>query len=234
MYSWPKMSGEYMKFSLSKEHRYFFQEKGYIQFEEYLSKERLEALEKSLGDALSRLKLTESLDKQYQLGRDLWRKDEEMCKWVAFHRFAELVGDVIGVHTLRLGFDQFFPGITSQLSKDFDKSASLESISCLKGIAGAIIIAIDTTFEEPSLESTEGIDPFPYKAGSVSIVGPQTVINWRSISKHHDQRFYMIVYAGKNGMYQLEPADPHTHDWKQLGYIFNEKLIEKHHPTVLK
>lgn len=220
-----------MKFALSKEHRYFFQEKGFIEFDSFITPEQL----RSLNAALESQSKGETAEQLFLQGRDLWRHDETIKKWATLLRFAEILSELMGKHPVRLGYDQLLPSPPSQFFEGTYKeylqnSTTLESMSCIRGVLGGVLIAL-SSLEGPE-KPAEASDPFPNKAGSVTFLGATSKVDWTLLSKHPGQRFYFIVFTEGPAWYILQPGDPHTHKWKNLGYVFNDKLRDNLFPVV--
>jgi hypothetical protein len=242
-----------MKFATAKEHRNFFQKQGWIEFEGLLSSDQLalanQAIDQVLAERLNipseRLQLLPS-EKMYLQGRDIWRSNFVVQKLATQMRFAEIVAELIEKKPLRLGYDQFFPSRqqasyaqepSSIYSHFLEQIASLEEVSCLRGVACGLLLALGGKKENASLEkktSFEGIDVFPNQPGNVIFLQPAALVNWDCLYAHPGQRFYMIVYTLSSAYYQLQLKDPHTHALKRLGYVFNDKLSDKLNPIIYR
>lgn len=231
-----------MKLSTAKEHRDFFQRNGWIEFEALMNDDAVNQADKALhlvlaerlntkAEALSYL----SSEKVFLQGRDTWRSHPFLHKLVTQLRYAEIASELIEKKPLRLGYDQYFqiPSRTDSLFPFFEKTATLESISCIKGVSCGLMLALE---DAPSREnvSTEGVNIFPSKAGNGIFFKPDLEINWRNIFSYAGQPFYLIVYTSAYSNYILQPDDPNTHMLKRLGYVFNDKLNDSLHPFVYR
>ena len=248
-----------MKFATAKEHRDFFQKNGWIEFEDFISNEQLILINQSINQVLSdRLKVTPqrlrtiSSENIYMQGRDLWRSNSPLQKFISQPRFGEIVSELVEKKVFRLGYDQLLPAryqvqfseSTSKIyTKFLEQSLTLEAVSCLQGVTCGIMFALgeienqESTNEMPasgSGDNSEGINVFPSKPGRVIFFQPNVNINWHELYSNPGQSFYLIVYTQATAHYQLQPQDPHTHDLKRLGYIFNDKLSDKLHPIVYR
>jgi hypothetical protein len=241
-----------MKFATAKEHRDFFQKYGWIEFEGLLSNDQLalanQAIDQVLAERLhlppERLK-TASSENFYLQGHDLWRSHSFLHKFVTQVHFAEIAAELIEKKPLRLGYDQLFPA-RSQTAfmqetplaypRFLEQTASLETVSCLQGVACGFLLAlgIEETSSSTKEVSFEGPDIFPNQPGSIIFFQPHLAVNWSHLYAHRGQRFYLIVYTFASAHYQLNPQDPHTHALKRLGYVFNDKLNDKLHPIVYR
>lgn len=236
-----------MKLSTAKEHRDFFQKNGWIEFDEFISQERLEqshkALEQVLADRLKAspetLRLMPS-EKLFLQGRDVWRSHPILHKLATHVRFAEIASELIGKKPLRLGYDQFLfspiEGNHVNGSRFFLATpASLEMVSCIKEVECGLICALDDVKRNEDEEViTEGADIFPRKRGNAIYFKPDLMVNWRRLDAHLGQAFYMVVYTSAVSFYILQPQDLHTHSLKRLGYFFNDRLNDKLHPIVFR
>jgi hypothetical protein len=83
-----------MEFTIHGFHRAFFQLNGWLQLDELVSPAELEGLTLTPG-------------------YDLWRHNPSVRKIVLRRRFADLVSQLIDVHPLRLGYDQYLPANTT-------------------------------------------------------------------------------------------------------------------------
>lgn len=242
-----------MKFAIAKEHRTFFQKQGWIEFEDLLSNAQLtlvnQAIDQVLAERLNvpfeRLRSLSS-EKYYLQGRDVWRSSSILQTFVAQTRFAEIAAELIEKKTVRLGYDQFFPPhqATPYLQKSpsiyshfLEQTTSLEEVSCLRGVACGLLVALGGEENDVHLEqqvSSEGIDVFTIRPGNVIFFRPAVLVNWSRLYAYPGQRFYMIVYVAASAYYQLQPRDPHTHALKRLGYVFNDKLSDKLNPIIYR
>lgn len=240
-----------MKFATAKEHRDFFQIHGWIEFEGFITNDQLTLVKQAIDQVLvEQLNLSSdqmhklSSEKLFLHGRDLWRSNSLLQKFVAQPRFVEIASELIEKKPLRLGYDQFLPTCnkiqfnqpTEQVYSHFlEHTANLESVSCLQGVICGLIVALDDKQNVPSEEnSAEGIDIFPSQAGRVIFFKPTILVNWSDLYQHVGQSFYLIVYTQAFAHYQLQPQDPHTHALKRLGYVFNDKLNDKLHPIIYR
>ncbi len=240
-----------MKFATAKEHRDFFQKQGWIEFEGLLSKDQLvlanQAIDQVLAERLKasseRLRLLPS-EKFYLQGHDVWRSNPILQKLATQTRFAEIATELIEKKPLRLGYDQFFLAhqqvsyvqeAPSPYFHFLEQITSLEEVSCVRGVACGLLLALGGKERVP-LEKivSEGIDVFPNQPGNVIFFQPNVLVNWGRLYAQPGKRFYMIVYASASAYYQLQPKDPHTHAFKRIGYVFNDKLTDKLNPIVYR
>lgn len=243
-----------MKFSTAKEHRDFFQKHGWIEFEEFLSYQQLAELNQAInkemakrtGDLEEKVPFLSS-EKVFLQGRDLWRGNDFIKKFVVQPRLAEVVEELIEKKPLRLGCDQLFPPCQEALfpqessqiySKFLKQTETLQAVSCYQGIACGMMIALneeENKGDEGERDiSLEGANLFPSKPGNVLLFQPNIPLNWSYLFHYPKRRYLLIIYTLANAYYKLEPSDPHTHLLKRLGYVFNDKLSDKLNPIVFR
>jgi hypothetical protein len=236
-----------MKVAVAKQDRNFFQKKGWIEFEDFLTSDQVVLLHQTIDQALAeRLQIPiTKLSKQnaaicYLQGHDLWRQHAALHQFVIQTRFGEVINELIGKKILRLGYDQLFPSSSQALlyAPFVAHTPSLDAVSSLNGIVCGVMIALEETEQpiagEEKTHETEGIDIFPSQRGYVRFFLPHLPINWSRLYKGYAERFYLIAYTRSLSFYHLEPKDPHTHALKHLGYIFNSQLTDKLNPIIYR
>ena len=75
---------------------------------------------------------------------------------------------------------------------------------------------------------------FPKIAGNCTFVSSEMVIPFQELQERTGQRFLLITYTEKTALYTLDPKDPHTHNLKQLGYVFGDRLADAYHPILFR
>ena len=224
-----------MKFAIAKEHKDYFDKKGWIEFEDLLSDEQFLLLKDAIREVLSErtkkpyAKIIYSSETLFKQGRDLWRSHENVSKIAEARRMAETAAELFEKKALRLGFDQFFPSANPSSWPLFEQVCPIDSISCIKEIVGGFIIALENQTDENLAENM-----FPKKAGNILFFKGNVPIDWKFLCHQSKQPFYLVAYTLPTARYYLEMADPNTHDLKKLGYIFNDKLKDNLHPLVFR
>lgn len=102
-----------MKFAISQEQREFFRKNGWISFVDLLDIKELVSLNEGIAVALIPVK-RKTL---FEVGRDLWRKEEKVKKVVVSKRLLELAFELIQKKPLRLAFDQWVPADCKELNE---------------------------------------------------------------------------------------------------------------------
>jgi hypothetical protein len=230
-----------MKLTIAKAHKDFFQKEGWIEFDDLLSDAQLLQLNQTLDEAL-KVRFDLPLEKIKKLssqeifvkGRDLFRSNEKLRKIVTQPRLAEVVSELIETKPLRLGYDQLIPAFAPSLFQKvahqsyenfIEKATNLIEVSCVKEVLAGVLICLGPDTQE---------DLSLFGKGHVVVFHPETPLNLMRLKSHPGQRYLLIVYTEKQAHYILEPRDPQTHDLKNLGYIFNDKLKDQTHPVVYR
>jgi hypothetical protein len=236
-----------MKIAIAKEHRDFFQQKGWIEFENFLSPETVaqfnQHIDQVLSERLENQKLTHARsDELFMKGRDLWRSSSDLRKLTCQPRFAEIASELMEKKPVRLGYDQLFPArhtsSYSQTGQVYTKflqlTAALDDISCIRGLLCGLMICLSAPLKNAESTPLEEIDIFPSAVGNAVFFQPHIPVDLSQLKEHPDQRYYLIVYTENQAQYYLQPQDPHTHVLKHLGYGFNDKLFDKLNPIVYR
>jgi hypothetical protein len=243
-----------MKFAIAKEHRVFFQKQGAIEFEGFFLQDQIHSLNSSVDQALARKagivkeRVSHlSSDQVFAQGRDLWRQQEELRKFISQPRLLEIVADLIEKKPIRLGYDQLLPAqhgtgrpVYEEPLKAYPKflqqTITLENMSCIQGVLCGLLIALNAKAEQEPLPlvNESVVNPFAVKEGNILLIHPQTPLDLSRLFQAPGQRFYLVVYAQALSLYRLQEQDPHTHEWKNLGYVFNDKLSDKLHPIIYR
>jgi hypothetical protein len=248
------MNSYIMKFTVDKQHRDYFQKNGFIEFENFLSPDRLQLFNSAIDQSLvNRTSVPEHelrrLDSEqlFLQSRDMWRFSPELRKLICHPHLGEQVSELIEKKPIRLGYDQFFPAPPLQVSR-FEKVQSkyrlfleqktnLESISSITDILCGLMICLSKSgsHEEKNELLPEGeVDLFPSKAGNAIFFQPELVVDFDQLFEHAGQRYYLIVYTHSTSLYHQQPNDPFGHALKHLGYIFNDRLSDKLNPIIYR
>lgn len=233
-----------MKILVAEKQRDHFLAHQHVAFEELLTQKQLAAINSSLDRALaSRLGVAPSAvwqqpeAKLFLSGRECWRSDEDLQRWVCLPLLGRLVADAIRRRPLRLAYDQLFQSTQErpwkaeqqQVLEDFlSMPNSLDATSCCQGLAAGLFLRLTP----PSSEEGES-DPYLRAAGDGLLVGPSFPVNFSQFYRLKNQRYLLIAYADHQARYICRKEDPHVHDWKQMGYAFGDKLTQPFHPLIM-
>lgn len=235
-----------MKIAIAKEHRDFFKKNGWIELENLLTEQQFVLLNEGVERVLShRLAIpTDKLDLAseealFMQGRDLWRGDEGLRQLICLPRIGEIISELVETKPVRLGYDQFIPGLhkkiafspAKKISQFVKRCMHLDDSSCIKGILAGVIVSLNDSAE--SVEPSES-DIFPPRAGRVVVVHPQHLINYENLLQHTRQKYFMVVYAKGSSTYYQQSNDLHGHQLRNEGYIYYDKLSDKLNPIIYR
>lgn len=221
-----------MRFAVTKDHRSFFQKNQVIELEGLCSSELLQSLTAAIDSTLAkRLHIkSRELDKQlpkthFTSGRDLWRSNDLIKRFVTQPSFAEIAAELTGKRLLRLGYDQFFPGTSQDL---LQSEQSLEQVSCIQGVQCGLMFCLKgIKSDEASIKTV-----FPLQEGNAILFSSSAPIPWNQLCQHPQNSYFMIVYAHHNSVYVYNEHDPLGNELKQWGYGISDKLTDKSNPIV--
>jgi hypothetical protein len=223
-----------MRFAITADHREFFLKNHFIEFEEVIASDQVVSLKKNAEETISkrlRIPSTKLRDKTapeiYQAGYDLWRDNEEIKKVSHKHTFAALASELLQTFPLRYGFDQYF-SMTQCRGSPYDVPSSLQDISCINPLAGALLLPLQ------DLPSPPIFFPMPLKTGNALFLSPTFSLPWPQLFSTCGLCFFLIVYAVEKTFFRADSHDPHAMSLKKLGYAYNDLLKDSIHPIVLR
>jgi hypothetical protein len=241
-----------MKYVVDKEHRSFFQKEGKIEFDGIFTIEQLALLNQAIDEALlarcslPQTKLAKGPEEQrFMAGRDLWRDQEELRKFITHGRLTETVAELVEQRPLRIGYDQLFPACPARIFDNayiqyLRQSGSLNDMSSIEGIICGVMIPLSNPVKtaEPSMTDlntpSESLDVFSSQMGNAVFFQSGKSIDWEHLLKYTGQRYLLIAYAQMSATYRLQATDPHTHMLKRLDYRFGDRLNDKCHLVVAR
>ena len=223
-----------MRFSITADHREFFNKNQYIELEELLPLDQVAILKKNAEETIAkRLKIPqEKLARSpapdiYQAGYDLWRDCDAIKKITQKHSLAAVASELFQVVPLRYGYDQYF-SMTQCTGSPYALPVSLQEISCLQPLAGALLLPLHDLNSPPSFL------PLPIKAGSGLFISPNLSLPWPQLFSTPGLSFFLIAFATAKTLFRADSKDPHAVSLKKLGYVFNDHLNDSLHPIVLR
>jgi len=217
-----------VKISLSGDQLLFFDRYGYLELDGFFSEQNaLELLEnvenKVYTKAHSIRGVVEDENPFPKYGHNLALSSEVIQKRLCSPSMGKILYSMTKACPMRYGFDQVL----------FDsyppKGTTLNEISSFSSVLIGAVISLENT--EGSVETQE--DPFvlkklPTSLGSICFVSPKTVWEVQNISG----RCLLVVYCGPNPIYIHQEKDPYTHAFKEYGYVFGDRLLDKTNPIV--
>ncbi|MCB1109629.1 MAG: hypothetical protein KDK64_01490 [Chlamydiia bacterium] len=214
-----------MRFALTKDHLDFFYRHHYIEFEELLSPDEVEALLSGIEEVLSkRIKSSWTPEAVYRAGYNIWSENPSVKKVALSSHLAEIASQLSKERTLRLAFDQVLYGAPSETPL-FAEPRTLKTLSSVQPVICGLILTLknDEAFE----------DPQPKKPGNATFFSPRHPLSFDYLSQNLSTIQYLIVYTGDKALYVHTPTDPHTHVLKKQSYVFGDRLGSSH-PIVIK
>jgi hypothetical protein len=234
-----------MKFAADDIHKEFFQKNKTIEFENVFSEEEILLLNNEIYSAISkRLSVPkekiqgENLQKIFEVGRDLWRVSESLRKITLNRRCGELVHQLVDERLIRIGYDQYFPGLNkaSKILKGkyeqfLQYPSSIKDFSSLQGIACGLMIGLKNI---PMLSEPNKNHIFPSKAGSVVFLHQDALIPWPELLDNNGKEFYLVVYAPGTSIYVLNGKDPQSRFLMHEGYGAGDRLNDQKNPIIFR
>lgn len=234
-----------MKLAPDDPHKEFFQQNKAIEFEEVFSNEEIQHLKEGIKNLLSkRLKvpaskiLSENAHRLFEVGRDLWRNQDEVRKFSLNRRLAEIAFQLTEERPIRIGYDQYFPKmdkaskfIQGKYDKFFDRSFSLEEFCSLQGLICGVLVCLN---DREGAELSRHIPKLPSKVGNALFLHPKVQVNWPGLFKDGVNEYYLIVYGAGTCLYALSSQDPLSRFLMREGYVAGDRLNDTSNPIVFR
>lgn len=203
-----------MKLTIHTQHRDFYLENHYVEFEGILSPREIEELKEALNEAFaSRLNCRPQMVEKkaasalFEEGHDLWRSSLALKKIEVGPKFPHIAHELIQVKPLRLAFDQYFPSGAS-----FASDLTFAEISCIRGLLCGVLVHLSGE-----------------KAGNGIYIAPEYVFK----NNPEDlNRYLLIAYSHSTSLFTLNENDSHVHSLRRFGYNFGDRLNDKKHPLI--
>lgn len=227
------------KFAVDSSQRDYFSKNQLIEFEGLIPEEQIPSIQEALRQELERRtgKSPSTIEELFAHGRDLWRGDTLLKKWITHPQFANIAGELCEKRKLRIGFDQYLPTPTSfvmipaikNLYHYLEGKLSLIETSSLQGVVCGLILCLKapSSKDSPSKLFTE-------KEGSGIYFTADLPLDFTEIEKRIGGEYILIVYTEPNAVYIHQVKDPQSTTFKKLGYTYGDKLSDKLNPKVLK
>lgn len=214
-----------MRFFVADNQKEFFQKHRFIEIEGLLSLEKIAQIEKFSDEILSRrLGAKNSSIELFLQGYDLWRDSEKLREILHKRSFIKVIADLLNVFPLRIAFDQY---IHSSSPPPIRTTWALEELSCIKPLAGSILIPLSFS------KLLKSHFPFPKQLGNILFLAPDYPIPWPLLFALKDLKLLIVNFAPEKALYQQEIRDPHQHALKKWGYVFGDCLNNQHHPLLI-
>jgi len=206
-----------MRYTIANQHINYYQEHGFIEFEEIIDRSILEDANKKIS------KIVDTTDPTsvYKTGRDLFRNDYSFKKISTNSNLAHIAKALTGAKYLQLAFDQVYAS-----NKFFKLEGALEDYFSFQNLVCIAIIRLDhSTFDYSEHFQV------PMQFANVVFVNPERTFDLSSF-QNEGQSLFFIGFASNRTVYKSNPIDLNNSNLKRFGYCFGDRLKEEHHPIV--
>lgn len=224
-----------------------------------LMAERLVVLSERLKVSKANFKTT-SPSNQFMAGFDLWRGNVALKKLILQKSLAEVAAELLEVRALRIGYDQLIPKLpTIGVSANDDpyrnwlsQTSTLQDISSIQGLMAGLIICLkapqiaeipietlttDLELDQapPPLVPTAILAPsyFSTTVGNGVYFSPDAPLDFIDLQSRPGYSYLLIAYTKATSVYYKKENDPHTNEFRQLGYNFGDRLSDRYHPLII-
>ncbi len=232
-----------MKLALVKDHLNFFYQNHFLECEDLLSQKALTQLREALIIHIkTQISSVSKRDKNHletpllKAGFDSWRFSDLIKKWVFQPHFVEIAAHLTKRKKLRLGFDQafwvppFFEEESDQRLSFFKKSFFVSQISSLNNMVCGLILNLSLSSD--LIEENNNNLPLPKIPGNGLFFLINNPLCFNQLLKNSKKLFLLIIYTEEQTIYFLNKENPNAHTYKNLGYVFGDKLQNKTHPLI--
>lgn len=239
-----------MKFATAKEHRDFFNKNRTIEFEGLLTDQMAAGMSLEVENVLaSRLKCSEetlqtiSSEKLFLNGRNLWVGSEILKKGEMQQKFGQLAYEFFEQKPIRFGYDQYWPSYHPSVLKEEHRYQdflthphTLAEMSAIQSVIGGLMLALPKTHAPVQSEQTGDLPSsiFPSKAGSGVFFAPDVPLDFTNLQNDPQLHYLLIVYIIDTSVYILNRNDPLLHDFKNMGYVFGDRLNDQFNPIIFR
>ncbi len=240
-----------MKFELTSTLRGFFFKNHFLELEDVIDPSVCGDLQKKADTLLSqKLGANTPLEKAteeelYVAGRDLFRLDDEMQKFVCKRQFAELFSELTHKRPLRLLYTQYLRNVNGRVKNKplldyLHTDVTLQESSPFQGIYGAVIVTLETHIgDSPHVELNVEDDisivrPTASRVGNIVFIGEESPVSFAPLYEEKSEAHLLIAFGDPNAVYRKSETDPLAHHPKTLGYSFGDTLKDELHPIVYR
>jgi hypothetical protein len=216
-----------MPFSLPDSHVDFFTKHQILEIEDLLTLEDADTLCQILEVLLKKKLGQKTLQNTsnallWKAGRNLEKQDPNILKILSPLQLGKIANSLFKKRPIRIAYTQT---LWTEDLKDslFSSSDTLQNISSVSPLLGAIVLCLKSTDPEDSaLPSLSHL-----KQGNVFFFSEPYPLDLPKILSKSGIRAFLIALSPGNAMYTIEPKDPHTHELKKSGYGFGDTLPEE-------
>lgn len=242
-----------MKLTLGKNHHYYFEKEGTIEFDAIVSHTLLEGINAAVDSAIS-LRLPGGIcqadsaghcDKIMAAGRDLWRCSPAIQQLASRSTLAHIAEELMLCSPVRLGYDQLFAFPPSSSDEDLASHSvsgylslgraplTFKEISCIQGIFGGLMICLIAPDKAVAPSDDPGPTPFSHTAGNGVFFSADLALVWPQLfAARPGARYLLIAYCEERSVYVQMEDDPNRHALRELGFTFGDRLNERSHPIL--
>jgi hypothetical protein len=213
-----------MQWTVSTQHKDFFQENHTILFEEVVKNDLLITLKEDIRQVIQKL----GNDANQFIGKDFCDKNLQLEKFVKNKQWAKIFAELCLIKDLRFGFSRlFFPKKISAFETTNESiqpkwsKGTLKEFSSIQGLLGGVLFCLN-----PS--NIPQMPPF----GSALFFDQHYEIPFDLLSKEDSAMFLLIAYCDKNSVYIQNTNDWDSNFFRQFGYIFGDRLKDKFNPLL--
>jgi hypothetical protein len=227
-----------MKFAPAKEHRAFYAQHGWVEFEGLIESEEVEKINHEIDQILyRRMEMTEKFiakapaQEVFMHGHDLWRESLPLQRLCCRRSHAQISVDLFGTPLIRLGSDQLFPGAWKSSS---EAPLSLLALSSFQDVIGGIVFCLRGGYHHDRGQIPRPITPYPCAPGNAIFFPGHIPLELSTLLAAREDRYLMVVYTPQKTLYLRREEDPHNHALKRIGYGFGDHLDNERHPMILR
>lgn len=221
-----------MKHLLIEKQLSHYREKGFIEFEDFLTQEEIALIENEVMGTFSKKRGSvpnPAPEQTYVIGKDLYLENEKIKSFCVKKKLTDLAKALCNETLLRVAFDQAFL-FDKAYTPPFPYETSLESIFSYQGLMCLVVIQLKNTKVNADEDALLEASLSPLKKGNVLYINPKSVLDIKPLFEE-DTKLYMIGYTKVKSQYIANKLDPLSHVLKKRGFTFGDFLTEEFHPT---
>lgn len=242
-----------MRLVVTKDHRHFFEQNGWIEFADFVKPNTLSEVRQGIEKVIChRLKITpEKLHtlsslRSFVAGRDIWRSDDVVKRLVMQQAWAQIVYELTDQKPVRLAIDQYLPKLNTagqqdksahELESFLTQTQTLQDVASLQGLLCGLMICLDSTYvtseNSPGEENARHTAPFPLIPGHATFFNPSLPFSFHDTYAVKGD-YLLIVYADNRAVYIHQTNDPFNHVLKNFGYVYGDRLNDVLNPIVFR
>ncbi len=184
-----------MRFEIAEHQINYFNEFGFIEFEQIIPESVIETWAKSKAK-----------------GANLRKQDPAIDAILMRPLFAKMAASLVRQARIRLLFDQVFT--KGAIPKVFETPRALQEISCFQDTLIGALFPISFGAADPLPP------PFSNTLRNIVFLKLDYPIDWKPLFSPH--RHVLLTFGSQRSVYILNETDPYTHEFKKYGYVFGD------------